>query len=206
MLQHVLLGMTWDICAHLPVPSIINRPTSLSNLCLWHLMHCLVACCASFCLCPLDFLQQGRLRDLGKFWPYNKLMPVVFGPDAVDELHRCVMGGLATQGRTCTHQLHMRCKNMAVPDLHQQKPWPVPALCRYHQQLAEVGIEGAEPPHPRVAQLTPFQQLLLVRCMQPRAFLSAATVGGVHWHWIPSSCTANAYAVNFYTCAFCYLV
>lgn len=48
---------------------------------------------------------------------------------------------------------------------------PHPSACR-----AEDGAETAELPHQKVKELTRFQQLLLVRCLQPRAFLSAALV------------------------------
>ncbi|GFH29764.1 uncharacterized protein HaLaN_28481, partial [Haematococcus lacustris] len=67
----------------------------------------------------------GRLRDLGKLWPYNKILPLMFATSK---------------------------------DVEASRLW--------YNQLADKGFDHAGSPHHRVADLTPFQRLLLVRCMQ----------------------------------------
>lgn len=64
--------------------------------------------------------------------------------------------------------------------------------CRYFDQLGDEGAEVAEAPHAKVQDLTAFQKLVLIRCMQPRAFLSAVQVGaraGLSWQAEPAGTT-----------------
>jgi hypothetical protein len=49
-------------------------------------------------------------------------------------------------------------------------------LPRYYEGLTEEGPEEAPVPHARLQELTAFQRLLVVRCMQPKAFLEASKV------------------------------
>ncbi|KAL6756408.1 dynein heavy chain and region D6 of dynein motor-domain-containing protein [Haematococcus lacustris] len=86
----------------------------------------------------------GRLRDLGKLWPYNKILPLMFATSK---------------------------------DVEASRLW--------YNQLADKGFDHAGSPHHRVADLTPFQRLLLVRCMQTSAFLSAA-VSAVRFYLGPA--------------------
>lgn len=74
-----------------------------------------------------------RLKDLGKVFPYNKVLPEVFAdPDAREPLYH------------------------------------------YYVDLTITSSKIPEAPHIRIANLTPFQRLLFIRCLQPRAFLPAA--------------------------------
>lgn len=59
------------------------------------------------------------MRDLGKFWPYNKLMPIIFGPDVVEELYRWERrerrGRVANTAAADQICWFMACQAVAVP-------------------------------------------------------------------------------------------